>query len=172
MYNYNMRRAIILISLLLMSAAIAGAKTVTQRVGNLERRVGKNEKRITALEKDSSRKAANKTAASQADPKKPIVSYYISAVNKNAGNKMGTIITVVIENSSSKPIYAFSGDFLFRTSAGTAFFKYPYIQSDPLYGYKRARVLIPVDSAKYPKAYLRFIKDKKITVSFENQTLY
>ncbi|MBO4555929.1 MAG: hypothetical protein J5706_04150 [Elusimicrobiales bacterium] len=167
-----MRRIIILLSLVFISVAIANAKTISQRVGNLETRVGKNEKRITVLEKKSYKGNAKKETAVQADPKKPIITYYISAVNKNVGNKMGVVITLVIENSISKPIYAFSGDFLFRDSKGTAFFKYPYIQSDALYGYKRARILIPVDSSKYPKAYLRFVKDKNITATLENQSLY
>lgn len=173
MYNYDMRQILLILLSIIFSAALANAKTVTQRVGTLEKKVTSNTRRITALEKNT--KSSTKNAAAQkkqVDPKHPVTTYYISAVQKNAGNKMGVIVTLVVENSAAKPIYAFSGDFIFRTEDGTPFFRYPYIHSDAIFGYKRARILIPVDSAKYPRAYLRFIRDKKIQASLENQLIY
>ncbi|MCR4820679.1 MAG: hypothetical protein K5838_06110 [Elusimicrobiales bacterium] len=175
MYNYYMRRILILIAIIFSMTAIGYSKTVKQRVGNLEKRVSKTEKRISALEKKS--KASNKNAQAAAkktaeNTKNPIITYFISAENKSNANKMGVILTLVVENSISKPIYAFSGTFVFKDSQGQAFFSYPYVQSDALYGYKRSRVLIPVDSAKNTKAYLRFVKDKKIKAYLVNQKIY
>lgn len=170
-----MRHFLILLALIFIPAATGYTQTVKQRVGKLEKRVTKNEKRINALEKNTSKAlSASKKAASKNNEnvKNPIVTYFISADNRTSGNKMGMVVTLVVENSTSKPIYAFSGDFIFWDSSGKAFFRQPYVQSDAIYGYKRHRVLIPVDSSKNTKAYLRLVRDKKIRVKLINQKIY
>ena len=158
-----------MLALILATSGFSYAKTVSQRVGTLEKKSANYEKRLSSLEKNLGNQAEKKQAV---NPKSPIIAYFISSVTKNVGDKMGVVVTLVVENGNAKPVYAFSGDFVFYTSDGKPFFKYPYIQTDPLYGYKRGRVLIPVDSASFPKAYLRFVKDKNITVRLLNQAIY
>lgn len=170
-----MWRFLILLALLFLPAAMGYTQTVKQRVGKLEKRVTKNEKRIKALEKNTGKALAASKQASKKNSenlKNPIVTYFISADNRTSGSKMGMVVTLVVENSVSKPIYAFSGDFIFWDSNGKAFFRQSYVQSDALYGYKRHRVLIPVDSSKNTKAYLRLVRDKKIKVKLINQKIY
>lgn len=163
-----MRRLLFALVLTIFACSAGYTQTVNQRMGKIEKKVGQNTKRISALEKGT--KTLKK--AYLKEEKNPIAVYLIRSESKIIKNSMGLILTLVVENAAPKPVYAFSGIFVFRTSDGRKFFSYPYVQSDPLFGYKRRRVLLPIDTIKYTKTYLRFMRDKNIKVTLENQVIY
>ncbi|HAT72895.1 MAG TPA: hypothetical protein DCS63_08780 [Elusimicrobia bacterium] len=137
------------------------------RLTKLEKRVTRVEGRVVGLEGGG----AAAPAAAEKKPANPIAVHLLKKKQVVDQEKIGIKLYLEFENMSNRRYYAFNGVLVFRDETGALILKEPYGYSDPLSPGKRVQVILPVSSDR-TKEYLKFVKARAITASFEKQEVY
>lgn len=162
-----------LLFFLLAAAVSASVPPATgKRLTGLEKRVTNVEHRVTVLEKGGTASPAPAPAAGRpAQPANPIAVYFVKKKQFVTSDRMGVTLYLEFENTTRRRYSAFSGLLIFKDGAGALIWSKPYGYSDPVGPEERIKVEIPVLSLQ-AKEYLKFLKAREITVSFEKQEYY
>lgn len=179
-----MRTATIL--LLCLSAAAASAAAAGDRVSRLERRVGTVEERVGTLEErvtgveervarlEGSRSAPSsriESAGGRGLPAEPIAVTFLKKEELIGQERAGIRLQLEFRNLAGRDLVAFSGMLVFRNEKGAVIWTKPFAYSEPFAAGRRLQAAVGLLSNE-PKAYLKFVKAKTVTVSFVKQEVY
>lgn len=160
-------RFIALAALLLAAPAAAQNKT-EKRLTGLEKRVTGVEKRVTRLEGGA---AQEPRAARPEAPSDPVGVTFLAKKQLVGQEKIGIRLYMEFENLSNRRLYAFNGTLLFRDETGALIWSKPYGHSEPLGAGEKVEVSMGILSDQ-ARAYLKFVKAKKVTVTLVKQEVY
>jgi hypothetical protein len=161
-------RFIALAALLLAAPAAAQTKT-DRRLTGLEKRVTGVEKRVARLEGGAAAEAPR--AARPELPSDPVGANFLAKKQLVGQEKIGIRLYLEFENLSNRRLYAFNGTLLFRDETGALIWSKPYGHSEPLGAGEKVEVSMGILSDQ-AKAYLKFVKAKKVTVALVKQEVY
>ena len=139
-----------------------------KRVTGLEKRVTKVEKRVTKLETGA---ASGQAPAKDSQPVNPIAATFIKKKQVLKQAKMGIRLYLELENISNRSFYAFNGTLVFKDASGGIIWSKDYAYSEPISPAEKLQVTFFV-TGEEPKAYLKLVKTREITVSLEKQEAY
>lgn len=162
-------RYLILAAFMLSSCAVFAQDKIERRFSALDKRVGKVERRVTALEGGAGRQPA--AAAKPKEPANPVSVRFLLKKQVVGQKKLGIKLYLEFENLSSRRFYAFNGTLVFKNEDGTVIWTRPYGHSEPLGPGERVDVSMGILSEQ-AKEYLKFIKARAVTVSLEKQEVY
>ncbi|HBA60126.1 MAG TPA: hypothetical protein DCZ92_04795 [Elusimicrobia bacterium] len=159
--------------LTLFPAAVFAQEDEDSRITLLEKRVAKVEKRVGKLEKGGAPAAAPVSAvpAKRAEPANPILATFLKKKQIVKGEKLGVRLYFELENISSRKYYAFNGTLVFRGPAGETLLTREYAYSEPVNPAEKLELTLFISGAR-AKEYLKLVRTKEITVSFDKQQAY
>ena len=163
-------RFIALAALLLLSAPAAAQNKTDKRLTGLEKRVTGVEKRVTRLEGGAPAEGQRSQARPEA-PSDPVGVTFLAKKQLVGQEKIGIRLYMEFENLSNRRLYAFNGTLLFRDETGALIWSKPYGHSEPLGAGEKVEVSMGILSDQ-ARAYLKFVKAKKVTVTLVKQEVY
>ena len=162
-------RFMALSALLLLAAPAAAQNKTEKRLTGLEKRVTGVEKRVTRLEGGAG--AQEPRAARPEAPSDPVGVAFLAKKQLVGQEKIGIRLYMEFENLSNRRLYAFNGTLLFRDETGALIWSKPYGHSEPLGAGEKVQVSMGILSDQ-ARAYLKFVKAKKVTVTLVKQEVY
>ena len=156
----------------LPGGSFAQSKT-DKRLAGLEIRVTRVEKRVTKLEKGAPQGQAAPAAvpAKNVPPADPLSAVFIKKKQVAKGANVGIRLYFEIENVSNRRFYAFNGTLVFKDADGGTIWEKDYAYSEPLNPGEKLQLTLFI-TGEHAKEYLKFVKAREITLSFEKQEAY
>ena len=155
-----------------LAALLAAAAPAHSQDGpRLDQRVTKVEKRVTGVEKRVTRLESGAVQATAAALENPIAAVFVKKRQVVSQDKMGLKLYVEFENVSNRRLFAFNGTLVFKDEAGALLWSRAYAYSEPIGPGEKAEAALAV-SSEHAKVYLKLMKARGITVSFEKQESY
>ncbi len=180
-----MRTALVLLLCLPAAARAAAAgdrvSRLERRVAAVEGRVGTLEERVTGVEERVARLEESRTTSPQRAPDgasggrelpaEPIAVTFLKKEELIGQERAGIRLQLEFRNLAGRDLVAFSGMLVFRNEKGAVIWTKPFAYSEPFAAGRRLRAAVGLLSNE-PKAYLKFVKAKAVTVTFVRQEVY